>query len=89
MLNAQLQNAEFRIKENQIEIKTVTRLLSIGSPIVDEVKTRNFDTVVMGRSGINKSFFTGSVTNYVLNNVSNAAFLPKNQAITEILQHPK
>jgi hypothetical protein len=28
---------------------------------------------VMGRSGINKSVFTGSVTNYVLNNLSNAA----------------
>ena len=64
---------EFGIKEDQIEIKTVTRLLSIGSPIVDEVKTGDFDTVVMGRCGINKSFFTGSVTNYVLNNISNAA----------------
>jgi nucleotide-binding universal stress UspA family protein len=64
---------EFGIKKDRVEIKTVTRLLSIGSPIVDEVKTRNFDTVVMGRSGINKSFFTGSVTNYVLNNISNAA----------------
>jgi len=64
---------EFGIKKDRIEIKTVTRLLSIGSPIVDEVQTGNFDTVVMGRSGINKSFFTGSVTNYVLNNISNAA----------------
>ncbi len=64
---------EFGITKDRIEIKTVTSFLSIGSPIVDEVKTRNFDTVVMGRSGINKSFFTGSVTNYVLNNISNAA----------------
>ncbi|MEJ2658607.1 MAG: universal stress protein [Desulfobacterales bacterium] len=64
---------EFGIKKDRIEIKTVTSLLNIGSPIVDEVKTRNFDTVVMGRSGINKSFFTGSVTNYVLNHISNAA----------------
>ena len=64
---------EFGIKEGQIEIKTVTQPLSIGAPIVDEVQTGNFDTVVMGRSGINKRFFTGSVTNYVLNNISNAA----------------
>ena len=64
---------EFRIPKDRIEIKTVTSFLSIGSPIVEEVKTRNFDTVVMGRSGINKSFFTGSVTSYVLNNISNAA----------------
>ena len=64
---------EFGIKEDQIEIKTVTQPLSIGAPIVDEVQTGNFDTVVMGRSGINKRFFTGSVTNYVLNNISNAA----------------
>ncbi len=64
---------EFGIKQDQIEIKTVTQPLSIGAPIVDEVQTGNFDTVVMGRSGINKRFFTGSVTNYVLNNISNAA----------------
>ena len=64
---------EFGITKDRIEIKTVTSFLSIGCPIVDEVKTRNFDTVVMGRSGINNSFFTGSVTNYVLNNISNAA----------------
>jgi len=64
---------EFGIKEDQIEIKTVTQPLSIGAPIVDEVQTGNFDTIVMGRSGINKRFFTGSVTNYVLNNISNAA----------------
>ncbi|RZB37556.1 MAG: hypothetical protein SRB2_01100 [Desulfobacteraceae bacterium Eth-SRB2] len=47
---------EFGIKEDQIEIKTVTQPLSIGAPIVDEVQTGNFDTVVMGRSGINKRF---------------------------------
>ena len=64
---------EFGITEDQIEIKTVTQPLSIGAPIVDEVQTGNFDTVVMGRSGISKRFFTGSVTNYVLNNISNAA----------------
>ena len=64
---------EFGIKEDQIEIKTVTQPLSIGAPIVAEVQTGNFDTIVMGRSGINKRFFTVSVTNYVLNNISNAA----------------
>lgn len=64
---------EFGINEDRIEIKTVTRLFNIGSAVVEEIKTGNYDTVVMGRSGMNKTFFTGSVTNYVLNNISNAA----------------
>ena len=64
---------EFGIKEDRIEIKTAKSFFTIGGAIEDEVKTSNYDTVVMGRSGINKRFFTGSVTNYALNNISNAA----------------
>jgi nucleotide-binding universal stress UspA family protein len=64
---------EFGIGEDRIQTSTVTGLANIGAAILKEVKTGSYDTVVMGRSGANKSFFTGSVTNTVLNKISKAA----------------
>ncbi|MGA8282677.1 MAG: universal stress protein [Desulfobacterales bacterium] len=64
---------EFDIREDRIQTKTVTGLANIGAAILKEVQTGNYDTVVMGRSGVNKSFFTGSVTNTVLNKISKGA----------------
>lgn len=64
---------EFDIGEDRIAIKTVTGLSNVGAVILKEVQSGNFDTVVMGRSGANKSFFTGSVTNTVLNKISKGA----------------
>jgi nucleotide-binding universal stress UspA family protein len=31
----------------------------------------NFGTVVIGRRGINKAFFMGSVSRYIINRISN------------------
>jgi nucleotide-binding universal stress UspA family protein len=64
---------EFGIGEDRIQTRTVTGLANIGAAILKEVKTGSYDTVVLGRSGANKSFFTGSVTNTVLNKISKAA----------------
>ena len=64
---------EFDIGEDRIQTRTVTGLVNIGAAILKEVQTGNYDTVVMGRSGVNKSFFTGSVTNTVLNKISKGA----------------
>ena len=64
---------EFDIGEDRIQTKTVTGLANIGAAILKEVQTGNYDTVVMGRSGVNKSFFTGSVTSTVLNKISKGA----------------
>ena len=64
---------EFDIGEDRIQTKTVTGLVNIGAAILKEVQTGNYDTVVMGRSGVNKSFFTGSVTSTVLNKISKGA----------------
>lgn len=64
---------EFDIGEDRIQTRTVTGLANIGAAILKEVQTGNYDTVVMGRSGVNKSFFTGSVTNTVLNKISKGA----------------
>jgi len=64
---------EFDIGEDRIQTRTVTGLANIGAAILKEVQSGSYDTVVMGRSGINKSFFTGSVTNTVLNKISKGA----------------
>lgn len=64
---------EFDIGEDRIQTKTVTGVANIGAAILKEVQTGNYDTVVMGRSGVNKSFFTGSVTSTVLNKISKGA----------------
>ncbi len=65
--------SEFGIGEDRIQTRTVTGLANIGAAILKEVQTGSYDTVVMGRSGVNKSFFTGSVTNTVLNKISEGA----------------
>jgi nucleotide-binding universal stress UspA family protein len=65
--------SEFGIGEDRIQTRTVTGLANIGAAILKEVQTGSYDTVVMGRSGVNKSFFTGSVTNTVLNKISKGA----------------
>lgn len=65
--------SEFGIGEDRIQTRTVTGLANIGAAILKEVQTGSYDTVVMGRSGVNKSFFTGSVTNTVLNKISDGA----------------
>ena len=64
---------EFGIGEDRIRTKTVAGAGNIGGIILKEMKKGDFDTVVMGRSGANKSFFTGSVTNTVLNKISKGA----------------
>jgi nucleotide-binding universal stress UspA family protein len=64
---------EFDLGEDRIQTRTVTGLANIGAAILKEVQTGSYDTVVMGRSGVNKSFFTGSVTNTVLNKISKGA----------------
>ena len=64
---------EFDIGDDRIQTKTVAGLANIGAAILKAVQTGSYDTVVMGRSGVNKSFFTGSVTNTVLNKFSKGA----------------
>jgi nucleotide-binding universal stress UspA family protein len=59
--------ADFGIDENRGGIKTVKGLINPGAEIVKEFRSVRYDTIIMGRRGINRNFFTGSVTNYVLN----------------------
>ena len=64
---------EAGIKRSQLEINQVKSTLNIGKTIVNEAKTGNYGTLVVGRRGVNNSFFMGSVSRYILTNASDFA----------------
>jgi nucleotide-binding universal stress UspA family protein len=59
--------------DNQIEVKVSDALLNPGKAIIEEAKKGDYGTIVIGRRGINKTFFTGSVSRYVINQISDKA----------------
>lgn len=61
------------ISEKQIQIKEVPCTMKVGKIIIDEMKNGDYGTVVIGRRGINKAFFMGSVSQYVLERTSDSA----------------
>jgi nucleotide-binding universal stress UspA family protein len=68
---AKLREAGFR--EDQIETRTDTTLLSVGETILEAAREGGFGAIVMGRRGINKSFFGGKVSYSVSHKLSDAA----------------
>ncbi len=71
--HAEKKFCEAGLKKEQIEIKEVDRKGKIGKIILSEVDKMNVQTVVVGRSGIDKAFFIGSVSKYVLDTMENKA----------------
>lgn len=61
------------INENQIIIREVKSTINVGKTIVDEAKKGKYGIIVVGRKGMNDSFFMGSVSRYVVNKASNCA----------------
>ena len=61
------------MNESQIDIQEITTTLNIGKTIVDEALKGGFSTVVVGRKGINNSFFMGSVSSRILSNAKDCA----------------
>ena len=61
------------ISENQIEIKTVEGRNRPGRVIIETLDEGDFGTVVVGRRGMNRRFFMGSVSHYVINKASGFA----------------
>jgi len=61
------------LSEQQVEFKTVERMMNIGKAIVSEIREGNYGTVVIGRSGIDRSIFVGSVSRYVINKATDCA----------------
>ncbi|MDJ0887739.1 MAG: universal stress protein [Desulfobacterales bacterium] len=61
------------IGTHQIEIQILEKELNPGKAIIRTAKEGDFGTLVIGRRGINRSFFTGSVSRYVINRAENMA----------------
>ena len=70
---AQKKFSENGLSENQIEIKVMERTSKPGKTITEASKKDDYGTVVIGRRGVGKSFFMGSVSRYVINKTSNRA----------------
>jgi nucleotide-binding universal stress UspA family protein len=68
---AKLQSAGFQ--EKQIETQTAATLLSVGETILSAAREGGFGTLVVGRRGMNKSFFGGKVSYCVSQKLSDAA----------------
>jgi len=61
------------LSKEQIRIETVKGSRRIGKTIMDFAQKGNYSTVIVGRRGVNKSFFMGSASRYMINNISNGA----------------
>jgi len=61
------------IMEAQIELKTHGRSANVGKAILAEVRKGDYGTLVIGRRGLSRAFFMGSVSRYVIENVSGRA----------------
>ncbi len=61
------------IEKDRIEIRELPGNLSVGKALQAEAERGDYGTVVFGRRGINKAFFMGSVSNYLINKLSNRA----------------
>jgi len=72
-VHAQQRFKEAGLKDSQIEIKEIKSNISVAKTIVDETRKENYSTVVVGRRGMDKSFFMGSVSRYILDKASNCA----------------
>lgn len=59
--------------ENRLNLKTRPVKLNIAKAIVDEFENGDYGTLVVGKRGINKRFFMGSVSGYLVSHVTNAA----------------
>lgn len=64
---------EMGISKDRIEIQTLAGSRRIGSTVVEFAKENQFATLVIGRRGINKSFFMGSVSRQIIARVSDTA----------------
>lgn len=61
------------ISDGQIRFETIRGGRRIGKSIMDFVEKGNYGTVVVGRRGVNKSFFMGSASRYIIDKISNRA----------------
>jgi len=61
------------IEPERVRFETIEGRGRIGKAIMDYAEKGDYRTLVVGRRGINRSFFMGSVSRYMINNLSNGA----------------
>jgi nucleotide-binding universal stress UspA family protein len=64
--------AQMGISTDQVAVQTLEGTRRIGHNVVEYAEKNNFDTLVIGRRGINKAFFMGSVSRQIIGQVSDA-----------------
>ena len=64
---------EAGLLEDQIELKMTRRAMDVGKAILAQAKKGDFGTVVIGTQGLNRAFFMGSVSRYVLDKICDRA----------------
>lgn len=71
-------DAEQKLKEvgiaaDRVEVITTRQKAKVGKMILDEAKKANYGTVVVGRRGVDRSHFFGSVSRYVTERITDRA----------------
>ena len=61
------------ITGERVRFETIEGRRRIGKAVMDFAEKENYHTLVVGRRGIDRSFFMGSVSRYMINNLSDGA----------------
>ena len=61
------------IEPGRVRFETIKGRGRVGRAIMEYAEKGDYRTLVVGRRGIDRSFFMGSVSRYMINNLSNAA----------------
>ena len=61
------------IAEQQVETRTASTLIGVADAILEAARADGLGTIVVGRRGVNRSFFGGSVSYAVSRNLADAA----------------
>jgi nucleotide-binding universal stress UspA family protein len=64
---------EAGVQEDQISFATKEGVIRVGKAVLEEYRQGKFGTLIVGRRGVNKKFFTGSVSRYLINQFSGGA----------------
>jgi len=64
---------EKQIHADRLKTKTQATKLNIGRAIIDEFTQNDYGTLVVGKRGVDKKFFMGSVSNYLVSRLENGA----------------
>lgn len=73
MEHALRQLKELEIHEKRVKMKSQPTKLNIGKTILEEFENGIYGTLVVGKRGMSKGFFMGSVSNYLVTHLENGA----------------